>query len=240
MASASATLDQSSQPSTTAEAPEEVTQGVNPWIIALRHARHLHGGARHRHRLRRAALHRRLALGLQRRGHLGAHQLPRRQRRHPPGQQLVLPPLRTQALSHHLRQHLHRRLLLLRSRAHSRLYSARRASSRAPAAAHSSRSPRPSCWKASRRKARRGHGRLRLRRRRRARARPHARRLAHRHLQLALRLLHQHSHRHHGRLHDQPLRPRSAVHHQGQGRTFDNIGFGTPRRLDRLPPGHPR
>ena len=66
-----------------------------------------------------------------------------------------------------------------------------------------------------------------LRRRRRPRPRPHPRRLAHRHLLLALRLLHQHPHRHPRGLHDQPLRPRPALHQERQStRRFDNLGFG--------------
>ena len=50
--------------------------------------------------------------------------------------------------------------------------------------------------------------------------RPHARRLAHRYLQLALRLLHQYSRRHPGGHHDQPLRPRPALHQERQGGRF--------------------
>ena len=95
--------------------------------------------------------------------------------------------------------------------------------------------------KLSRAEALAGHGRLRPGNRRRPGARPHARRMAHRHLQLAIRLLHQHPGRHPGRLHDQPLRPRSALHQATpKWAPFDNIGFGLLDRLDRLPAGRPR
>ena len=80
-----------------------------------RHAGHLHGGAGHRHRLRRPSLHRRLALRHHRRGHLGPHQLPRSQRRRPARQQLVLTSIRPQALPDDLHRHLHHRKLRLRS-----------------------------------------------------------------------------------------------------------------------------
>ena len=59
------------------------------------HAAHFHGGPRHRDRLGRAAAHCWLALRHNRRGHLGPHQLSRRERHHSPGQRLVLSPFRS-------------------------------------------------------------------------------------------------------------------------------------------------
>ena len=53
-------------------------------------AAHIHGGAGHRHRVGRAALHRRIAVGLELRSHVGADQLPGRQRGDSARQQLVL------------------------------------------------------------------------------------------------------------------------------------------------------
>ncbi len=164
----------------------------------LGHAAHVHGGARHRHRLGRSALHRRQPLGLELRSHLGADQLPCRQCRHSPRLQLVRPPLRPQALSAHLRRHLHHCVLLLRRgpipRSHSagpRSAGSRRRSAAAAVAVHPAR-------KLSHPEALHVHGGLRPRHRCRPGARPHAGRLAHRHLQLALRVLHQHSRRHSG------------------------------------------
>ena len=63
--------------------------------------------------------------------------------------------------------------------------------------------------------------------------RPHAGRLAHRYLQLALRLLHQHSRRHSGGHHDQPLRPRSALHQERQGRPIRQHRLRAADGLDR-------
>ncbi len=125
--------------------------------------------------------------------------LPRRQRHHPAGQQLVLAPIRTQTLPHDLRRHLHRLQLRLRSRPLPRLPAAcpcrsgcRRRSAPANLAGHPARI-------IPTRQARCCHGRLRLRSRRRPRAGPNSRRMAHGHLFLALRLLHQHPHRHYSR-----------------------------------------
>ena len=85
-----------------------------------------------------------------------------------------------------------------------------------------------------------GHGRLWPGHRGRAGARPHAGRLAHRHLQLALRVLHQHPGRHSGGHHDQPLRPRSAVHQERQGERLRQHRLRPADRLDRLPADRPR
>ena len=180
----------------------------------VRHARHFYGGVGHRHRLGRPPLHRRLPLRHHRRGHLGAHQLPRRQRHRPARQQLVLPQIRPQALPHVVRRHLHRRQLRLRLSAHTRLYphrthrsgSRRRCPSAALPGHHARILPAG--------KARRGHGPLRLRSRRRPCPRPHPRRMAHRLLLMAICLLHQHPRRHLRPLHDQPLRPRSQLHQE--------------------------
>ena len=117
------------------------------------HARHLHGGAGHRHRLGRAPLHRRLALRHHRRGHLGAHQLPGRQRHRPARQQLVLPQVRPQALPHDLRRHLHRSPASPAEPLPRSPSSSSPASFRAPAAERSSRSRRPSCSSPSRRQS---------------------------------------------------------------------------------------
>ena len=225
-----------------AQARYPLTQGVNPWLVtALRHAPHLHGGARHRHCLGGPALHRRLALGLQLRSHLGPHQLPGRQRRHPARLQLVRPPLRPQALPAHLRHHLHHRLVLLRSGAVARRHSARpraagRRRRRAPAALAihpAGKLSRPA--KRSMSMAAYGLGIVR-----RPGPRPHARRLAHRHLQLALRLLHQHPRRHSRRHHDHPLRPRPALHQERQGRRLRQHRLRPAHGLDRLPADRPR
>ena len=54
-------------------------------------ARELHGGARHHHRQRRAALHCRRHGGERGRSVLGGHHLSRLQRHHPDGQQLPRP-----------------------------------------------------------------------------------------------------------------------------------------------------
>ena len=54
------------------------------------HAGHLHGGARHLDRQRGPAPHRRQPLGVERGEHLGPHQLPGRQRRHPAALRLAL------------------------------------------------------------------------------------------------------------------------------------------------------
>jgi len=172
----------------------------------IRHARHLHGGAGHGHRLGRAALHRRLALRHYRRSHLGADQLSRRQCHHSPRQQLVLSALRAQTLFADLRCHLHRQFLCLRSSADAGHHAAgpggtrgRRRRTAAALAIHPA-----GIFSAS--PARSSYGRLRLRRSSRSRPRPHARGLAHGHLLLALRLLHQHPHRPAGHVDDQCLR----------------------------------
>ena len=63
---------------------------VNPWLDRHRgDVRHLHGGARHHRGQRVAAAHRRQPVGDDRRGHLGAHVLPRRQRDHPADDRLA-------------------------------------------------------------------------------------------------------------------------------------------------------
>jgi len=199
------------------------------------HAAHLHGGARHRHRLRGAALHRRFAFGLQLRGHLGAHQLPGRERRNPSRVELVRAAFWPQALPADLRHPLHHRVVLLRCGAvagcdFSGAHPARRGRRRIAAtfAIHPA-------GEFPDREALHVHGRLRSRHCARACARPHARRLAHRYLELALRLLHQHPHRHPGRDHDQPLRPRSALHQERQGGRLRQHRLRPARGVDRLP-----
>ena len=84
-----------------------------------------------------------------------------------------------------------------------------------------------------------GHGRLWPGHRGRAGDRSHPGRLAHRYLQLALRLLHQHSRRHSGGLHDHPLRPRSALHQERQGRPLRQHRLRPAHGLDRLPADRP-
>ena len=103
---------------TTAEAQARypLTQGVNPWLVTvsvmLPTFMEVLDTAIASVALPYIAG---IALRLQLRSHLGADQLPGRQRRHPARLQLVRAPLRTQALPAHLRHHLHRRLVLLRS-----------------------------------------------------------------------------------------------------------------------------
>jgi len=158
-------------------------------------ARHLHGGPRYLHRQRRPAAHRRRPRRIAGRSHLGPHLVPRRQRRHPPGQQLSHDVHRPQKVLHDLRRPLRHQLRPLRTRA-------------VPAAAHLL--PRPARrrrWRSCAlravhprrhlptRKTRPGLRSLRPRRRHCARYRPHARRLDHRQLRLALDLLHQRSRR---------------------------------------------
>ena len=160
---------------------------------SLGHAAHLHGGAGHRHRVGGAALYRRVAVGLELRGHLGAHQLPGRQRGDSAGVELVRAALRTQALPAHLRHSLHHRLVFLRRCA---------VAGRHPAGAGSAGRGRRRVAAAvaihpagelPHREALHVHGRIRPGHRGRPGDRPHAGRLAHRYLELALRLLHQHS-----------------------------------------------
>ena len=202
---------------------------------ALGHAAHLHGGARHRHRLGGAALHCRLALGLQLRGHVGAHQLPGRQRRHPACVELVRAAFWPQALPADLRHPLHHRVVLLRGGAVAgRHSSGARSAGRGRRRVAAALAIHPA-GKLSHREALHVHGRLRPRHRGGAGARPHAGRLAHRYLELALRLLHQHSRRHPGGHHDQPLRPRSALHQERQGGRLRQHRLRPAGGVDRLP-----
>ena len=221
-------------PDAAAQARYPLTQGVNPWLVTrLGDAAHLHGGAGHRHCLGGAAVHCRLALGLELRGHLGADQLPGGQRRHPARLQLVCPPLWPQAVPAHLRLHLHRRLVFLRrgALAGGDSAGARPAGSRRRRAAAALAID--SAGKLSHPEALHVHGRLRPGHCGCPGDRAHAGRLADRYLQLALRLLHQYPRRHSGRLHDHPLCPRSAVHQERQGRPLRQHRLWPADGLDR-------
>ena len=197
--------------------------------LAYRHDRgpgRLHGGARHFHRQRRPAPHRRLARRQHRRGNLGPHQLPRRQRHRPAPRRLGL------------QRHGPPQLLRL---LHHRLYRCQFPLRLGSIAAHPSHLPHHSGLR-RRRHAAHGpghHGRLlrtaearpglcSLRHRRRPRSlhRPHPGRLDHRQLFLALDLLHQHPGRHSGLHSGQPAGRRSAV---DQSRLLPAAQHGLPR-----------
>jgi len=200
----------------------------------LRDAAHVHGGAGHGDRLGGAALYCGVALGLELRGHLGADQLPGGQRRDPARVKLVRAALRPQALSADLRDHLHRRVVLLRGRsfagghsAGSRLARRGRGSLAAALAVHPA-------GKLSGGKALHVHGRLRTGDCCGSGARSHAGRLAYRHFQLALRLLHQYPGWDSGGHHDHPLRPRPALYQERQGRTLRQYRLRPADCVDRL------
>ncbi len=118
---------------------------VNPWVVAV-HRLHgdVHGGARHVHRQRRPAVHRRRPGQQLRRVDLDADHLPGLQRRHPAGQRVAVQPHRPQAVLHGLRGPVHDQLVLLRHRPQPDGAAVRPASARASAAAGWPPASRPS------------------------------------------------------------------------------------------------
>jgi hypothetical protein len=76
----------------------------------------VHGTARHQHLQRLPAAHRGRPRHQLRRKHLGADQLPGRQRDHPADERVAQPRLRPQALLHDVRRAIHRELFSLRRR----------------------------------------------------------------------------------------------------------------------------
>ena len=171
----------------------------------------LHGGARHLHRQRGAAPHRRLAGRFDRPGHLGADQLPglecdraahRRVGLERDGPAQFLRPVHCDL--HRLQLSLRRGALADPAAALSRFAGRRRRRNAAHGPGHHGRQLRAA-------EARPGLCSLRTGRRARAFHRPHAGRLDHRQLHLALDLLHQHSGGHSGLHSRHPAGGRSAV-----------------------------
>ena len=128
----------------TAEAPAQRPGAQSMGDRAGSYDGDVHGAARHQHLQRLAAAHRRRPRHQLRRKHLGADQLPGRQRDHPADERVAQPRLRPQALLHDVRRAVHRELVSMRRRTEPGNADRRFACCRESAAAASRRSNRRS------------------------------------------------------------------------------------------------
>ncbi|ABA50693.1 hypothetical protein BURPS1710b_1799 [Burkholderia pseudomallei 1710b] len=188
-----------------------------------RHARRVHGGARHDDRQRRAAAHRRHDVGELRRSDLDAHVVSCRQRHRAADLRLSRPPARPQALLRAVHRRVHDLLVPVRNRNRSRptdrVPRAAGAVRRRPAAEPAIDHPRYVPARAAQPRV------LDLGRgdRRRAGARPDARRLDHRQLLVALGVPAQRADRRADFARGDPARRGSAVETRPRARPVDRL-----------------
>ena len=180
---------------------------------------HVHGGARHEHRQRLAAAHRRQSFGIDQRKHLGADELSGGQRDRAAAFRLAVVDPRPQAVLHDVRVDVHDQLDAVRPGDElgpiDFLPRAARDRRRRIAAVGTGDPGRH----VSAAEARDGDGRVWHGDPCRADSRPDARRLDHRQLFLALDFLHQRAGRLHFAVAEQHRAPRSAASDRQTGRT---------------------